>query len=255
MTGWYSFFKIVVVRPAVKYWFRVEITGAEKVPGTGCILAANHLDVGDTFSLPALVRPTVVFPAKRELFEGRTLKGRALARVLRAIGQTPIDRSGGRASASGLGSVEVVLEAGGTVGIFPEGTRSPDGRLYKGKTGVARLALASGKPVLPVGVINTRLMRNRIGLPVMMDHPRIIIGDPLDFSAWAGQESDHKVLRWVTNEVMGAIKALTDQPYVDAYASRVKYGDLASKDTSSLELDHPNQGVSQPPIIAQRMEG
>lgn len=254
MTAWYSFFKTVVVRPAVKHWFKVEISGLDKLPADGFILAANHLDAGDTFSLPALVEPTVVFPAKRELFEGKGVKGRFLAWFLRAIGQAPIDRSGGRSSANTLGSIEDVLAHGGVVGIFPEGTRSPDGRLYKGKTGVARLALTSGRPVYPVGLINTQLRRNRWGLPVM-DDPHIIIGDPLDFSAWAGQGNDHSVLRWVTNEVVGAIQQLTGQTYVDAYASRVKYGDLSTKDTSRLELPSPNHQVPTPPTTAERELG
>ena len=157
MTAWYSFFKATLVRPAVKWWFRVKIEGTEKIPDGGCVLAANHLDAGDTFSLPSLIKPKVTFPAKKELFMGKSLKGRVVAWFLTAVGQAPIDRSGGRASVAGLGSVEDVLDAGGVVAIFPEGTRSPDGRLYKGHTGVARLALTSGRPVLPVAMINTRM--------------------------------------------------------------------------------------------------
>lgn len=244
MTAWYSFFKTVLVRPAVAWWFRVKIEGTEKIPA-GCVLAANHLDAGDTLSLPAMVKPQMTFPAKKELFLGKGLKGRFVAWFLRAVGQAPIDRSGGRAAASGLGSVENMLADGGVVGIFPEGTRSPDGRLYKGKTGVARLALESGRPVLPVALINTNLVKSRFGIPTMRN-ARIIIGDPMDFSAWAGQGNDHQVLRWVTNEVMGAIQQLTGQQYVDVYASRVKRGDLKGADLSPYFLDHPNQGQQIP---------
>lgn len=248
MTAWYSFFKTVVVRPAVKHWFKVEIEGLEKLPANGFILAANHLDAGDTFSLPALVEPMVTFPAKRELFEGKGIKGKFLGWFLRAIGQAPIDRGNSRSSANTLGSIEHVLETGGVVGIFPEGTRSPDGRLYKGKTGVARLAIASGRPVYPVGLINTQLRKNKFGLPVMKN-PKIIIGDPLDFSVWQQRGNDHVVLRWVTNEVVAAIQEITGQRYVDAYASRVKYGDLSKKDTSHLELPSPNYGTQAPAIF------
>lgn len=248
---WYTFFKTVLVRPAVKYWFRVRLSGAENIPEGGCILAANHLDAGDTFSLPALVRPKVIFPAKKELFQGKGLKRRVVAWFLTAVGQAPIDRSGGRASAAGLGPVEQVLAEGGVVGIFPEGSRSPDGRLYKGHTGVARLALTSGKPVLPVGVINTRLVRGRIGLPTMRK-ARIVIGEPLDFSAYAGQNSNHQVLRWVTNEVMAAIQQLTGQSYVDVYPSRVKRGEIADDKLAALERATPNEGVPAPGTTAEQ---
>lgn len=254
MTGWYSFFKRTLVRPAVKYWFRVKISGVEKIPSDGCVLAGNHLDAGDTFSLPSLIKPMVTFPAKKELFLGKSLKGRVLAWFLQAVGQAPIDRSGGRAGAVGLGSVTDRLAAGGVVAIFPEGTRSPDGRMYKGHTGVARLALVTGKPVLPVGFINTRLVRNRIGIPTMRA-AQIVIGDPIDFSAWAGQENDHKVLRWITNEVMGHIQQLTGQDYVNIYASRVKKGELKNPNTAELELDHPNDGAQRPSTTAELEQG
>lgn len=245
MSGWYSFFKTLLVRPAVSWWFRVRIEGTEKIPEGGCILAANHLDAGDTFTLPALIEPQVVFPAKKELFQGKGLRNRAVAWFLSAVGQAPIDRSGGRASVAGLGSIEDWLLAGGVVGIFPEGTRSPDGRLFKGHTGVARLALASGRPVLPVALMNTRLVKSKIGIPTMRN-ARIIIGDPIDFSDWAGQNNDHKVLRWVTNEVMGAIQQMTGQTYVDVYASRLKRGELKDSDVGARTLDHPNKGRQVP---------
>lgn len=245
MTVWYSFFKTVLVRPAVTWWFRVEIEGTEKIPAGGCILASNHLDAGDTFALPALIKPMVTFPAKKELFQGKGFKNRLVGWFLRAVGQAPIDRSGGRASAAALGTVERVLLDGGVVAIFPEGTRSPDGRLYKGHTGVARLALTSGHPVLPVGMINTCLVRSRLGIPTMRG-ARIIIGDPIDFNDWTGQNNDQKVIRWITNEVMAAIQQLTGQTYVDVYASRVKRGDLLGADVSRHLLDRPNQGQQMP---------
>lgn len=245
MTVWYKFFKTVLTRPATRFWLRVKIEGTEQIPATGCLLAGNHLDAGDTFTLPSLIKPMVVFPAKKELFQGKTLKAKLVAWFLTAVGQAPIDRSGGRASVAGLGSVEDFLRDGGVVGIFPEGTRSPDGRLYKGKTGVARLALATGRPVLPVAMINTKLVKSRIGIPTMKN-ARIIIGAPMDFSDWAGQGNDHQVLRWVTNEVMGAIQQMTGQQYVDVYASRVKRGDLKNADVSAYLLDHPNQGQPTP---------
>ncbi len=245
VTVWYNFFKTTLVRPAVKWWFRVKIEGTEKIPEGGCVLAANHLDAGDTFSLPALIKPTTTFPAKKELFMGKGLKGRVVAWFLTAVGQAPIDRSGGRASVTGLGSVEEKLEASGVVAIFPEGTRSPDGRLYKGHTGVARLALSSGKPVLPVAMINTRLVKSKVGIPTMRN-ARIVIGDPMEFNEYAAQVNELQVLRWITNEVMGAIQQMTGQTYVDVYASRVKRGDLRGADLSSHILDYPNQNQTRP---------
>lgn len=245
MTAWYSFFKTTLVRPAVKWWFRVTIEGTEKIPEGGCVLAANHLDAGDTFSLPALIKPTTTFPAKKELFMGKSVKGRVVAWFLTVVGQAPIDRSGGRASVAGLGSVEDKLDAGGVVAIFPEGTRSPDGRMYKGHTGVARLALASGKPVLPVAMINTQMVKSRLGIPTMRG-ARIVIGDPMEFNEYADRIGDLHVLRWVTNEVMGAIQQMTGQTYVDVYASRVKRGDLRNADVAGHILDHPNQNQTRP---------
>ena len=250
MTAWYSFFKTTLVRPAVRWWFRVTIEGTENIPAGGCLLAANHLDAGDTFSLPSLIKPTVTFPAKKELFMGKGIKGKVLAWFLTAVGQAPIDRSGGRASVTGLGSVEDVLAAGGVVGIFPEGTRSPDGRLYKGHTGVARMALTSGKPVVPVAMIDTRLVRSKIGIPTMKN-ARIMVGKPIDFREYAGQDNDLHVLRWVTNEVMAAIQQLTGQQYVDVYASRVKRGDLRNADLAGYLLDHPNQKQTRPAVTAE----
>ena len=250
MSFWYGFFKTLLVRPATKWWLRVKIEGLENIPADGCVLAANHLDAGDTFTLPSLVGPQVTFPAKRELFEGKGFKRRVVAWFLRAVGQAPIDRTGGKTSAAGLGSVAEVLASGGVVGIFPEGTRSPDGRLYKGHTGVARLTLGHRKPVVPVGVINTRLVKSKIGIPTMKG-ARIIIGKPRDFTDWAGQGNDQRVLRWVTNEVMAEIQALTGQEYVDVYASRVKKGDLKGKATTAFELTRPNEGQPTPPKTAE----
>ncbi|GAA2181898.1 lysophospholipid acyltransferase family protein [Brooklawnia cerclae] len=250
MTAWYTFFKQALFRPAVKWWFRVKLEGVENIPDGGCVLAANHLDAGDTFSLPALIDPPVTFPAKKELFQGKGFKRRVVAWFLRAVGQAPIDRSGGKASASGLGSVEHVLASGGVIGIFPEGTRSPDGRLYRGHTGVARLTLDSGKPVLPVAMVNTHLIRSRIGIPTMRG-ARIVIGKPIDFGDWAGQGNNQRVLRWVTNEVMAEIQQLTGQEYVDVYASRVKRGDLKDADLTPYMLDHPNSGQPVPPRNAE----
>ena len=155
----YNVFKYGIFVWAVRLLFRPQIEGAENIPRRGpAILVSNHISAGDTFLVPALLRRRLTFPAKLELFHGRGLKGRLLGWFLRAVGQVPMDRSGGRASAGSMDSVLQVLRDGGLLGIYPEGTRSPDGRLYKGKTGVARLVLQAGVPVIPLAVIGTEFV-------------------------------------------------------------------------------------------------
>ena len=169
---------------AVRLLFRPQIEGEENIPRTGpAILVSNHISAGDTYLVPALIRRRLTFPAKQEMFHGRGLKGRLLAWFLTAVGQVPMDRSGGRASAGSMDSVLQVLRDGKLLGIYPEGTRSPDGRLYKGKTGVARLVLQAGVPVIPLAVIGTEFVP--VGDPQGSDHearPRVRIGTPMDFS-------------------------------------------------------------------------
>ena len=150
MSGWYTFFKFAVARPLVIGGWRGSIEGQENIPATGgAVLASNHISLVDTVVLPALLRRHLTFPAKAELFERTgSPQRRFVAWALKAVDQVPLDRSGGRASLDGLGPILAVLRAGGLAGIYPEGTRSPDGRLYKGKTGVARLALAAGVPII-----------------------------------------------------------------------------------------------------------
>ena len=139
----YWVFKYVAFAPLCRLLFRPSVSGAENIPASGAaILVSNHISAGDTFLLPSMIRRRVTFPAKIELFHGRGLKGRLLSWFLTVVGQRPMDRSGGRASASSMESVLDILRKGHLLGIYPEGTRSPDGRLYKGKTGVARLVLA-----------------------------------------------------------------------------------------------------------------
>ncbi|HEX2857455.1 MAG TPA: lysophospholipid acyltransferase family protein [Propionibacteriaceae bacterium] len=245
---WYELFKYGIFTPAVRGLVRPWVTGAENIPTTGgAILAANHLAAAETILLPASIRRRMTFPAKAELFRGdRGPASKVVAWFLTAVGQVPMDRSGGRASAQGLQPVVDALEAGALVGIFPEGTRSPDGRLYKGKTGVARLVVATGAPVLPVGMVGTQAVRGPLGVPVLR-RPGIIIGAPLDFSQYRGA-TDQRTLRYITDRIMAAIQDLTGQQYVDVYGSRVKHGDLEGADLSDRELDHPGEGSVAPPV-------
>lgn len=248
---WYRFFKYALFRPGVRLLMHPELVGESNIPDTGAaVLASNHLDAGDTFTLPALMRRHLIWPAKKELFEGRGLRMRVVAWFLRAVGMVPLDRSGGRASVDAMGPVEAELAAGQLIGIFPEGTRSPDGKLYRGHTGVARLALENAVPVVPVGMVSTRLRRGFLGLPTMKD-ARIIIGAPIDYTPWKGQADSVRVLRWVTDDIMAHVQELTGQEYVNVYASRVKYGNLKGKDLSRFGRTRANEGLEVPPTDAE----
>lgn len=207
----------------LRVFYQPWIRGAENVPEEGAaILASNHMAVIDSFFLPLMVRRSVVFLGKQDYFTGRGVKGKLVAGFMRGVGTIPVDRSGGRASEAALRTGLRRLEEGGLFGIYPEGTRSPDGRLYRGKTGVARLALQSGAPVIPVAMIGTNIAQP-IGTRIPRLRPiGIVIGKPLDFSRYAGLEDDRFVLRSVTDEIMYEIMRLSGQEYVDAYAASVK---------------------------------
>ena len=246
---YYQLFKNLLFAPVVRWLFQARIEGEENVPETGgAILASNHLAAGDTFVMPALLRRPVTFPAKAELFVGnRGLWSKILAWFLKAVGQVPLDRSGGRVSLAGLSPVLQVLADGGLVGIYPEGTRSPDGRLYKGRTGVARMALAAGVPVIPVAVAATAPIRTAIGLPWIWK-PRIVVGRPRDFSAYAALAEDRDTLRWITDEVMHDIQELSGQAYVDGYGTSVKTGSLSAADVEARVLPRPGYGATPPQV-------
>lgn len=217
----YDFLKRFAVRPLLKIFFRIDLTGTEHVPPTGAaILASNHLSVSDSVFLPASLERPVVFLAKDEYFNGTGLKGRFTAWFFRSINQLPMDRSGGAKSAQSLASAAGALAEGKLLGIYPEGTRSPDGRLYRAKLGVAKLAVESGAPVIPVAMIDTHKVQ-----PIGRRIPRpgrigIRIGQPLDFSDRRGQAQDSQVLRQVADEIREAIGQLSGQQYVDVYAPR-----------------------------------
>lgn len=246
---WYQFFKAAIFGPLVKYGFRAKVIGVENVPLTGgAILASNHIASMDSIVVPAMVPRVITYPAKAELFLGKGgLGAKAVAWFLKAIRMVPMDRGGGRASADALHNIADVLEAGALVGIYPEGTRSPDGRLYKGKTGMARMVLANDVPVLPVGVIGTQKVNGLFGIP-WISRPLVVVGEPLHFSELAGQASRTKALRWVTDETLAAIQRLTGQEYADVYASRVKFGDLRDTGSDDFLLPRPGGGPAPSPV-------
>ncbi len=209
--------------PVLRAFFRPWVRGAEHVPTEGAaILASNHLAVIDSFVLPIVVTRKIRFIGKAEYFTGRGIKGRLKAGFFRGVGTIPVDRGGGKASEAALHTGLGVLEEGNFFGIYPEGTRSPDGRLYRGKTGVARLALESGAPVIPIAMIGTERAQP---LGRVMPKPvriGVVIGEPLDFSRYAGMENDRFILRSVTDEIMYALMRLSGQEYVDMYAATAK---------------------------------
>jgi 1-acyl-sn-glycerol-3-phosphate acyltransferase len=208
----------------LKIVFRPWARGRANVPRRGpVILVSNHLSFADHFFGPLPLPRKVVFLAKAEYFNGRGLKGLASRVFFSGVGTIPIDRTGGEASERALRSGLRVLAAGKVLGIYPEGTRSPDGRLYKGRTGVARLALESRAPVVPCAMVDTFEFLPRGSFrPQMRIRPGVIFGKPLDFSRYNGQESDRAVLRAVTDEIMQEIQKLSGQEYVDIYAKQAK---------------------------------
>jgi 1-acyl-sn-glycerol-3-phosphate acyltransferase len=233
--------------------FRPQVEGRENIPRSGpAILVSNHISAGDTFLLPAMIRRRLTFPAKLELFHGQGFKGRLMAWFLKRVGQVPLDRSGGRASTSSMDSVIQVLRDGHLLGIYPEGTRSPDGRLYKGKTGVARLVLQAGVPVIPVAMINTEIVPSAVPKIPTMQHPVIKIGRPLDFTAYAAAGNDREVLRWVTDRIMDEVMILSGQEYVDAYGSTVKTALAEGKPAPPSSSERPGAGKRVPPVPAAR---
>lgn len=209
---------------ALKIIFRPKAEGARNVPKQGAaIIASNHLSFSDHFFGPLPLRRQVIFLAKSEYFTGKGLKGFISKAFFSALGQVPIDRSGGAASERAMRTGLRVLAEGNLLGIYPEGTRSPDGRLYKGKTGVARLALEAQVPVIPCAMINTfEFMPSGQIKPNFRVRPGVRYGEPLDFSRFYGMGSDARTLREVTDEIMRVIEKLSGQQSVDMYAQAAK---------------------------------
>ncbi|WP_189535942.1 lysophospholipid acyltransferase family protein [Streptomyces roseolilacinus] len=209
----------------LKLAFRPWVEGLENIPAEGpAILASNHLSFSDSFFLPAVLDRKVTFIAKAEYFTSPGVKGRLTAAFFKGVGQLPVDRSGAR----GAGDAAVrsgidVIRRGELFGIYPEGTRSPDGRLYRGKTGgLARVALATGAPVIPIAMIDTEKIQPPGKVVPKLMRPGIRIGKPLDFSRYQGMDNDRFILRSVTDEVMYEIMKLSGQEYVDVYATVAK---------------------------------
>ena len=221
--GIYWVLKNVVVGPPVRRIFRPNVVGAENIPETGAaIIASNHLSYSDWIFMPLVLRRRVTFVAKSDYFTGAGIKGRFQRGFFKGTGQVPIDRSGGSASEGAMRAGMKVLQRGELFGIYPEGTRSHDGRLYKGRTGVARLALEAKVPVIPCGVIGTDVVAPPGKIVASFASPTVKFGEPLDFSRYEGMESDRLILRAVTDEIMYKIMELSGQEYLDMYATKAK---------------------------------
>jgi 1-acyl-sn-glycerol-3-phosphate acyltransferase len=244
----YTFLQVFVIRSFAWLFFHARLHGHRFIPRTGpVIIVANHQAAAETVILPALIHRRVAFLAKAELFAGdRGLVSKIVAWFLRTIKMVPVDRAGGRDNLAALRHAIAVLEQGGAVAAFPEGTRAPDARLYKGKTGVARLALATGAPVVPVGMVNTRARKTRLGFRWIWGF-EARAGEPLHFDEYLGRADDRAAVRYVTDEIMAAIQSLSGQEYVDVYASGVKSGRVTAAEADARVLPRPGAGRTPPP--------
>jgi 1-acyl-sn-glycerol-3-phosphate acyltransferase len=213
-----------IIGPLLHLIFRPVFEGVENVPRQGpVILAGNHLSFADHFFGALPLPRKVISLGKAEYFTGSGVKGLVSRLFFSGVGTVPIDRSGGKASEAALRTGLRVLRERHVLGIYPEGTRSPDGRLYKGKTGVARLALESRAPVIPWAMVNTfEMMPPGRPFPKLGIRPCVRFGKPLDFSRYYGMADDRLVLRAVTDEIMYALMELSGQEYVDKYAASAK---------------------------------
>ncbi|MDQ1437993.1 MAG: 1-acyl-sn-glycerol-3-phosphate acyltransferase [Acidimicrobiaceae bacterium] len=236
-----------ILTPLLRFLFRVRVEGAEHLSDDGAaILASNHVSFSDSIFLPLVLRRRVTFVAKAEYFDDPKT-----AWIFRALGQIPIKREGGSAAQGALDAASEVLQSGGLFGIYPEGTRSPDGRLYKGHTGVARLALRNHAPVHAVAMIGTREAQ-----PIGQVVPRFFmpitvrISKPMSFERYYDRADDPRVLREITDQVMFELRELSGQEYVSAYAKRKAEQEGAAADQARITAAIPMPTNLDRPLAA-----
>ena len=235
--------KYILIGPWLRLLFRPQVEGLENLPVDGAaILAGNHLSFSDSIFLPLVCKRKITFLAKSDYFNTPGVKGLLTRLFMSAAGQVPVDRSGGRASEAALRTGLRVLGEGNLLGIYPEGTRSGDGRLYRGKTGVARMALEAGVPVIPCAMVNTHIIQPPGRVRPRIMRVKIRIGVPLDFSRYEGMSGDRFVLRSMTDEIMYELMQLSGQEYVDMYAAKAK---TMSADAALL-VEEPESGALAP---------
>ncbi len=219
----YWLLKYVLLGPWLRLIFRPQVEGREYLPDDGpAILASNHLSFSDSIFMPLMVKRKITFVAKQEYFTGKGVKGWLIKMFFVGAGTIPVDRSGGRAAQAAIDTGLRVLGEGKLFGIYPEGTRSPDGRLHRGKTGVARLALVGGAPVIPVAMLNADEIQPIGKIIPRIRRAKIRFGRPLDFSRYQGMAGDRFIERAVTDEIMYELMTLSGREYVDVYAQKVK---------------------------------
>lgn len=232
----YWVLKWIVIGPWLRVLFRPWTDNMEALPEEGpAILVSNHLSFSDSFFLPLVTRRRITFLAKQEYFTGKGIKGLISKAFFTGVGQVPIDRTSGRAAEAAITTGIRILDEGHMLGIYPEGTRTADGRLYRGKTGVARMALEGHAPVIPVAMIGTYEIQPPGRVRPRTRRVGVCFGDPLDFARYDGMESDRFVLRSVTDEIMYALMELSGQEYVDMYATRAKELKAESKAAAKPE--------------------
>lgn len=231
-----------ILGPLLRLVFRPWAEGIENVPRSGpVIIASNHLSFSDHFFGPLPLPRKVVFLAKAEYFTGRGIKGLISKAFFSGVGQIPVDRSGGEASERALATGLRVLASGEVLGIYPEGTRTPDGRLFRGKTGVARLALEARVPVIPCAMVGGFEFQPPGKLaPRLRIRPGVRYGRPLDFSRYYGQEANRFVLRAITDEIIYEIMRLSGQEYVDQYAQAYKAHEQAARPSGARSAGPEN---------------
>jgi 1-acyl-sn-glycerol-3-phosphate acyltransferase len=231
---WYWLFKYIFMGPLFTLLGRPKVEGLEHIPSSGpAILASNHLAVADSFYLPLVVRRRIWFLAKAEYFNGTGVKGFINRWFYTVSGQVPIDRTDADSAQAALQVADGLLTQGRLLCMYPEGTRSPDGRLYKGKTGLARLVLHTGVPVIPVAMIGTDVVNPPGKKMLRFGRVTVRFGKPMDFGRFEGMEGNHFIERAVTDEVIYELMELSGQEYVDIYAASVKNG--ASDDGDGSE--------------------
>jgi 1-acyl-sn-glycerol-3-phosphate acyltransferase len=231
-----------VLSPLFKGLWRVRVEGLEHVPSEGgAVFCPNHTSVIDSFFLPLVLPRRIMFVGKAEYMDSWKTR-----QLFPALGMIPIDRSGGSASDRALNTAARVLEAGQYFGIYPEGTRARDGRLHRGHTGPARLALRTGTPIVPVGIVGTREVQPpEAKLPKPFKSVTIRFGRPVDVTRYADRADDRMVLRQIIDEVMFEIRELTGQEYVDEYATKKAEGfpSAAPAHVPSLGEARPGNGT------------
>ncbi|QNP62123.1 lysophospholipid acyltransferase family protein [Streptomyces genisteinicus] len=239
----YYVLKYVLLGPLLRLLFRPRIEGLEHVPDDGAaIVAGNHLSFSDHFLMPAILKRRITFLAKAEYFTGPGVKGRLTAAFFHSAGQIPVDRSGKDAGQAAIREGLGVLDKGELLGIYPEGTRSHDGRLYKGKVGVAVMALKAGVPVVPCAMVGTFEIQPPGQKLPKIKQVTVRFGEPLDFSRYAGMENEKAAIRAVTDEIMYAILGLSGQEYVDRYAAEVKAEQQAEAQDRGPKRFPPRRG-------------